>query len=149
MAQFAAETETEADSEMEADKVGIMTIYHGTGSDRIAPILKQGPRMTPRAYLHGRAAFSTTTDFAIAKLFAIRRSPSSILHGDESKAGVVLEYRLNKQNGGWMQAKCEGVLQDEKEIAILSQKAIRLVAIWRLKGGSWCYRRRRSAKTIQ
>ena len=66
MAQFAGEREREADSEMEADKVGIMTIYHGTGSDRIAPILKQGPR-TPDL---GGDASTTTMGEALAAQIA-------------------------------------------------------------------------------
>jgi len=114
-----------------------MNLYHGTGRDRLDGLLRGKPRRTPRPYLGGRLAFSTTTDFEIAALFALRRSHPSLLSGDESGAGVVLEYSLDERKPGWCDARCPGVLQDEKEVAILRDGILTLVAVWTLKDGDW------------
>lgn len=117
-----------------------MIVYHGTGSYNLDSLLSSKPRTSPRAYLDYRKAFSTTTDFEIAALFALRRSPPSILRGDESQAGVVLEYEFLEILGKgkkWTPAECHGVLQDEKEIAILKPEILEIRAVWKLNGGEW------------
>lgn len=122
-----------------------MIVYHGTGADRLPGLLSSRPIRSPRIYLNGRRAFSTTTDVEIARLFALRRSPPSILHGNESEAGVVLEYELTGRAGrDWCRARESGVLQDEAEVAVLRDGVLRLRAIWRLHGGRWVRRRKAS-----
>lgn len=117
-----------------------MNVYHGTGSYNLERLASTRPECTPRHYLGGRRAFSTTTDFEIAKLFALRRSSPGILRGDESACGVVIEYRLAKdarKGKDWMPARCPGVLQDEEEIAILNPEVLKFVAVWSLEDGIW------------
>ena len=117
-----------------------MIVYHGTGRDRLEGILRDGPRVSARHYLGGRKAFSTTTDIEIARLFALRRSPASILQGDESEAGVVIEYELalvSREGHDWKRAKCPGVLQDEEEVAVMKPKFLEPLAVWFLKNDRW------------
>ncbi len=117
-----------------------MIVYHGTGRDRLKGILRDGPRVQPRQYLRGRKAFSTTTDIEIAELFAIRRSPPSILQGDESAVGVVIEYELalvSREGRDWKRAKCWGVLQDEQEVAVMKPKFLEALAVWFLRNDRW------------
>lgn len=117
-----------------------MIVYHGTGRDRLESILGSGPHIKPRQYLGGRKAFSTTTDIEIAKLFALRRSPPSILRGDETNAGVVIEYELalvSREGRDWKRAKCWGVLQDEEEVAVMKPKFLEAFAVWFLRNDRW------------
>lgn len=114
-----------------------MTVYHGTGKYSLDSLLGKGPRLYPRDYLDFRKAFSTTTDFKIAALFAFRRSPPAALT-DESEMGVVVEYKLAAQEGtGWSHAKYPGVLQEEKEIAIFDPGVLIVQAVWRSQNGGW------------
>jgi hypothetical protein len=119
-----------------------MIVYHGTGDYSLESLVREGPKLYPRPYLGGKKAFSTTTDFEIATLFALRRSPPAILKGDERGAGVVIEYEIEEgcKGRGWRPAICPGVLQDEKEIAILKTAALDLLAVWYLKVGEWVRR---------
>lgn len=117
-----------------------MIVYHGTGQYNLDSLLASSPRRKPRQYLGGRRAFSTSTAFQISSLFALRQSPPALLQGDESGAGVVLEYAIDKsarEGRDWCHAKCSGVLQDEKEIAILNVVILRARAVWRLENGDW------------
>ncbi len=117
-----------------------MIVYHGTGRDRLEGILRDGPRVQARQYLRGRKAFSTTTDIEIAELFAIRRSPPSILQGDESNVGVVIEYELalvSQEGRDWKRTKCPGVLQDEQEVAVMKPKFLEALAVWFLRNDRW------------
>lgn len=117
-----------------------MIVYHGTGRCSLESLLSDGPKLWPRQYLGGRRAFSTTTDFKIASLFALRRSPPSVLRGDESAMGVVLEYEValtSRKGKDWIPAVCSGVLQDEKEIAILNPKVLEVIAIWQVEQDEW------------
>ena len=117
-----------------------MIVYHGTGRDRLEGILRDGPRTQSRQYLRERKAFSTTTDIEIAKLFALRRSPPSILQGDESNAGVVIEYELalvSREGCDWTRATCPGVLQDEQEVAVMKPKFLEALAVWFLRNDRW------------
>jgi hypothetical protein len=118
-----------------------MIVYHGTGDYSLESLVREGPKLYPRAYLGWKKAFSTTTDFKIATLFSLRRSPPEALR-DERRCGVVLEYEIKEaQRGkGWRPAVCPGVLQDEKEIAILKVAALDLLAVWYLEGGEWVRR---------
>lgn len=116
-----------------------MIVYHGTGLYNLDGLKGSKPRCEPRQYLKGRRAFATTTDFNIAALFALRRSPPAALR-DEREMGVVLEYEIatnSRQGRDWTPAKCSGVLQDEQEIAVLNPAVLELVAVWRQEGGSW------------
>lgn len=125
---------------MGGERREIMIVYHGTGDYSLEPLVKEGPRLTPRPYLGGKKAFSTTTEFEIAALFALRRSPPSVLTGDERGMGVVLEYEIPptaRKGKDWRPAVCRGVLQDEKEIAILKAAVLDLVAVWTLEDGEW------------
>lgn len=121
-----------------------MIVYHGTGRCSLKGLLTSPPKCWPRDYLRGRSAFSTTTDRSIAELFALRRSPPSVLGGDEREMGVVLEYRLEESGKGrdWMPAVCSGVLQDEQEIAVLNPSVLELAAVWEVKRGRWKRSRR-------
>jgi hypothetical protein len=112
-----------------------MIVYHGTGKWSLKGLLEEGPKLWPRAYLRGRKAFSTTTDFDIAALFAVRRSPPAALH-DERELGVVLEYEV-RSTKGWVRAEDVGMLQDEKEIAILNPGVLIPMAVWAMKKGTW------------
>jgi hypothetical protein len=117
-----------------------MIVYHGTGCDRLPSLLGSGPQIIARPYLNGRRAFSTTEDFEIAALFALRKSPPSILSGDEREAGVVLEYRISetaKRGRDWTPAKESGVLQDEREIAVFKISILELQAVHRLENSVW------------
>jgi hypothetical protein len=119
-----------------------MIVYHGTGDYSLVPIIRNGPELRPRDYLKGRRAFSTTTDFEIASLFALRRSPPGVLT-DERLAGVVIEYEvawIASRGKDWQPAVCPGVLQDEKEIAIFNPKMLQFLAVWYLEKGEWVRR---------
>lgn len=116
-----------------------MIVFHGTGQDRLTGLLESGPRISPRLYLKGKRAFSTTKDFEIATLFALRRSPQEALK-DERFVGVVLEYevaRTSKSGKDWTPAKDSGILQDEAEIAVFKPSVLTLQAVWRLLDGKW------------
>ena len=115
-----------------------MIVYHGTACWNLEGLLSSLPRVSPQSHLHGKRAFCATTDFKIAALFALRRSPPSILRGDESEMGVVIEYEFLSILGKgrkWMPAVCRGVLQDEKEIAIFSPKILEIRAVWKSENG--------------
>jgi hypothetical protein len=91
-------------------------------------------------YLNGKRAFSTTTNFEIAALFALRRSPAAALH-DERELGGILEYEFVGIEGrDWVRAKDPGVLQDEAEIAILKPKVLQLLAVYRMENDIWVRR---------
>ncbi len=114
-----------------------MIVYHGTGKYSLNGLLKDGPKLWPRLYLGGRKAFSTTLDFGIATLFAIRRSPPLALT-DEREVGVVIEYEVTSKEGrGWKHVKEPGILQDEKEVAIFSRGIVTAIAVWKMKEGDW------------
>lgn len=117
-----------------------MIVYHGTGVCHLDGLLTSAPRRTPRSYLKSRQAFSTTTDFKIAALFAFRRSPISALH-DEKDYGVVLEYEISSPEGkDWVRAKESGVLQDEQEIAVFRVSALKLKAVHCMENSDWVRR---------
>lgn len=112
-------------------------VYHGTGKYNLEKLVADGPRLSPQAHLQYREAFSTTTAFKIASLFAIRRSPPAALT-DEREVGVVMEYEITAKEGrGWKHAKCSGVLQDEKEIAVFNPGILEIRAVWRVQDGEW------------
>jgi len=116
-----------------------MIVYHGTSPYALQALLTSVPKRAPRAYLRGccRLAFSTTTDFEIAALFALRKSPQAALH-DERELGGILEYEVVGIEGrDWVHAKDRGVLQDECEIAILSPSVLKLLAIHRMQNDLW------------
>lgn len=115
-----------------------MIVYHGTGRYNLDGFLRGKPRVVPRLYLKGKAAFSTTENIEIAKLFALRRSPPSVLT-DERQMGVVLEYQVKEaaqQGKDWMPAK-DSALQDEREIAVMNPASLMLKAVWYMQGGNW------------
>jgi hypothetical protein len=118
-----------------------MIVYHGTGDYSLESLVREGPKLYPRQYLDGKKAFSTTTDFKIATLFALRRSPPEALR-DERRCGVVLEYEIReaRKGKGWRPVVCPGVLQDEQEIAILKTDVLDLMAVWYLESGEWVRR---------
>lgn len=121
-----------------------MIVYHGTGRYNLESLLSSGPRVAPRFYLDGRKAFSTTTSFKIAALFALRRSPPSVLTGDDREMGVVLEYEfcsLLGKDRKWASAQDRGVLQDEKEIAIFRPEILEFRAVWFSENGEWTRRK--------
>lgn len=121
-----------------------MIVYHGTGRYNLESLLSSRPHVTPRLYLGGRRAFSTTTDFKIAALFALRKSPPSVLSGDEREMGVVIEYEFYSFLGKgrkWAPAVEHGVLQDEKEIAIFRPEILEFRAVWFLKKDKWVKRK--------
>lgn len=125
-----------------------MIVYHGTARYSLESLLASRPKVYPRAHLNGKRAFCTTTDFEIAALFALRRSPPSILTGDESEAGVVLEYEFLEILGKgrkWVPTVCHGVLQDEKEIAILKPEILEIRAVWWMEKGQWVRKKRARA----
>ena len=122
-----------------------MIVYHGTARWNLDGLLSSAPRTYPQNHLNGKRAFCTTTDFEIAPLFALRKSPPSVLRGDESEMGVVIEYEFLSILGRgrkWMPAVCHGVLQDEKEIAIFSPKILEIKAVWKSENGKWVRRKR-------
>ena len=117
-----------------------MIVYHGTARWNLEGLLSSLPRTYPQNHLNGKRAFCTTTDFEIAALFALRKSPPSILRGDESEMGIVIEYEFSSLLGKgrkWAPAVCHGVLQDEKEIAIFKPEILELRATWHIDGGEW------------
>lgn len=82
-----------------------MIVYHGTSPYALQALLMSVPERAPRTYLKGRRAFSTTTDFEIAALFALRRSPMEALR-DEREMGGILEYEFVGIEGkDWVQGK--------------------------------------------
>jgi hypothetical protein len=116
-----------------------MIVYHGTGLCHLDGLLSSAPQKSPRPYLKWRRAFSTTTDFEIAALFALRRSPPAALH-DEKEFGVVLEYEIawvSHKGKDWVRAKDPGVLQDEQEIAVFKISILELQAVHRLENSVW------------
>jgi hypothetical protein len=120
-------------------------VYHGTARWNLEGLLSSLPRTYPQNHLNGKRAFSTTTDFEIAALFALRKSPPSILRGDESEMGIVIEYEFSSLLGKgrkWAPAVCRGVLQDEKEIAIFNPKILEIKAVWQSENGKWVRRKR-------
>jgi hypothetical protein len=115
-----------------------MTLFHGTGSYALAGFLKELPQMWPRAYVRGRKAFSTTTDFGVASMFAIRRS--SIEEMRSNTAGVVLEFELAQsavRRRDFIETVDVKSMQDEKEIAIFNVRKLRLFAVWEMVDGKW------------
>lgn len=129
-----------------------MIVYHGTGRYNVESFLEESPKTYPRDYLRGRAAFSTSLDFEIAALFALRRSPPSVLRGDEHEMGVVLEYEVvksSKEGKDWVPAAQAGVLQDEQEIAILNPKVLKLRAVWFIERGEWTRRSLKEARALR
>lgn len=117
-----------------------MRVYHGAANYSLPALQACDLELRPRQYLGGRRAFCTTTDFDIAVLFALRRSPPSLLRGDESEAGVVVAYTISVgaiEGKDWVHAVCGGVLQDEKEIAILNPKVLRFLSTFRLNRSNW------------
>lgn len=120
-----------------------MIVFHGTGRYNLESFLEASPKTYSRDYLRGREAFSTSRDFEVAALFALRRSPPSVLRGDEREMGIVLEYELDgssREGKDWVPAVCPGVLQDEQEIAVLNPKVLKLLAVWYLEQGEWARR---------
>lgn len=117
-----------------------MIVYHGTGRYNLESLRITLPSVVRRLYLpRYRRAFSTTRDIEIAKLFAIRRSPPSVLH-DESQCGVVFEYRLPPGNEKhWTFARDPGVIQDEQEVAVFKPEILELRAIWQRVDGDWIH----------
>lgn len=117
-----------------------MIVYHGTSPYAVQALLSSAPECAPRMYLNGKRAFSTTTNFEIAALFALRRSPPAALH-DERELGGILEYEFVGIEGrDWVRAKDPGVLQDEAEIAILRSNVLRLLAVYRMENDIWVRR---------
>jgi len=120
-----------------------MIVYHGTGRYNLESLLSSKPRVTPRLYLNMRKAFSTTTDFKIAALFALRKSPPSVLSGDDREMGVVLEYEFCSLLGKgrkWVPAVDRGTFQDEKEIAIFKPEILEFRAVWFSDKDAWIRR---------
>lgn len=121
-----------------------MIVYHGTGRCHLESLISSQPRVAPRLYLGGRRAFSTTTDFKIAALFALRKSPPSVLSGDDREMGVVLEYEFCSLVGKgrkWAPTVEPGVLQDEKEIAIFKPEILEFRAVWFSEKDEWIRRK--------
>jgi hypothetical protein len=128
-----------------------MIVYHGTGRCSLDGLLTSAPRRAPRAYLNWRCAFSTTTDFEIAALFAFRRSPPAALH-DEREVGVVLEYEIawvSREGKDWVRAEDRGVLQDEQEISIFKTSILELQAVHRLENSVWVRRSMNELETVR
>lgn len=122
-----------------------MIVYHGTARCNLEGLLSSLPRVSPKSHLNWKRAFCTTTDFKIAALFALRKSPPSILRGDESEMGIVIEYEFSSLLGKgrkWAPAVCRGVLQDEKEIAIFNPKILEIKAVWKSENGKWVRKER-------
>jgi len=122
-----------------------MIVYHGTACWSLEGLLSSLPRVYPQSHLNWKHAFCTTTDFKIAALFALRRSPPSVLKGDESELGVVVEYEVaptSRKGKDWSPAVCRGVLQDEKEIAIFKPKILEILAVWKCENGEWVRKER-------
>ena len=122
-----------------------MIVYHGTARWNLEKLLSSLPRVSPQSHLNLKKAFCTTTDFKIAALFALRRSPPSVLTGDESELGVVIEYEValtSREGKDWARAICHGVLQDEKEIAIFKPKILEILAVWICENGEWIRKER-------
>lgn len=126
-----------------------MIVYHGTARYNLDSLLSSRPHINRRLYLGDRKAFSTTTDFKVAALFALRRSPPSVLSGDEREMGVVIEYEFLEILGKgrkWDHAVDHGTFQDEKEIAIFKPEILEFRAVWHMKNGEWtCRNRKRRA----
>lgn len=117
-----------------------MIVYHGTsnhGGDRLQV---SEPEVRPRGYCDGLKAFCCTESFDAASLFAMRRSPPSIMRGDYSQAGVVMEYVLCPDNNGqtYFRARDRCILQDEQEILIPDPSKLVLQAVHKLDpAGEW------------
>lgn len=102
-----------------------MIVYHGTSCHAAESILET----------ESRCPLSTSTDLEIGKLFALRRSPPSLLSGDETEAGRVIEFEVCGTD--WEHFVAPGVLQDEKEIKVHKASSLRVVALWALKDGNY------------
>lgn len=102
-----------------------MIVFHGTSCHASTIILTTEPR----------CPLSTSLDFAIGRLFALRRSPPAIMHGDFSEAGRIIEFRII--GPGWKHHKAPNVLQDEQEIRIQRASSIRAIAEWVIQNGDY------------
>ena len=113
-----------------------MIVYHGTGGYNLPSIQSNGLEVRRRKYVRRKCA-CTTTDFAIAELFAIRHTPSDdFMNGLVS--GVVLEYHLSGVTGrDHAPARDASALQEEAEIAVFNVRTLRLVAVWRNIKDKW------------
>lgn len=106
-------------------QLGRLTVFHGISRHATGGILADEPRVP----------HSTSLDFAIARLFALRRSPPAILHGEYADAGRIIEYLVvGKQ---WEHHVAPGLLQDEQEIRILHAGSVHPVAVWALDGDDY------------
>ena len=113
-----------------------MLVFHGTGGYALSGFVAEGPRKQRRNYLR-KTAFSTTTVFDVAALFAFRKTPSDdFLQGIES--GIVLEYELRGVDGrDFESVRDPHCLQEEHEIAVYNVRKLTLLAVWRRNNGEW------------
>ena len=117
-----------------------MIVYHGTSHASGDLLQTSKPEIRPRDYFGGRKAFCCSESFDAAQWFAVRRSGQGMLHGDFSRAGVVLEYVLSPANDGqtFFRARDRCTLQDEREVLIPDPSKLILQAIHRLDAsGNW------------
>lgn len=98
-----------------------MIVFHGTSRYAGVKIIEKGPRFP----------LSTSTEFQIAQLFAMRRSPPEVLRGMYDAAGMVLEFDI-LSDSGWKPHREPGTLQDEHEIIIGKRCDVKLLAVWKL-----------------
>lgn len=119
-----------------------MIVYHGTGRCHLDGLLTSAPKKSPRPQLNWRRSFSTTKDFNIAALFAMRRSPPAALR-DERELGVILEYEIawnSREGKDWIETQERGVLQDEQEIAVFKVSILELQAVYQMENSIWVRR---------
>lgn len=114
----------------------VLTVYHGTGAYALEPIRAKGPEKNRRNYTR-RPCFCTTTDLAVARRFAARKTGADdFLAG--RLTGVVLEYRLDGDAGkDYAPARDPSCMQDEREVAVFNTKRLALAAVWRHDGTKW------------
>jgi hypothetical protein len=112
-----------------------MIVYHGTGSYSLDGIMTSGLDLHHRNYVKRKCA-CTTTDIAIAQLFATRKTS-----GDDFLAGritgVVLEFNLRGSERIDFEHAKDCALQDEREIVIYTPSSLILVAVHQYDNGIW------------
>ena len=115
-----------------------MIVFHGTMDCCVSSILKEGPHLHTRLYLHSiRKAFSTTLDFSVAALFAMRNTQADLaIKGIIT--GQVIEFQLiGKKNKDYIRIQNPRCIQNEKEIAVFQTAKLKPVAIWSWIDHQW------------
>lgn len=117
-----------------------MIVFHGTSNHSGDQLQVSEPEVRERSYFRGLKAFCCSKSFESASLFAMRRSPPSIMRGDFSQAGVVMEYVLRQTIDGqtYFNVRDPCSMHTEREILIPDPSKLHLQAVHKLDpSGEW------------